>query len=232
MRQPLRRTENKKQIDESLLFQLLKEGDSVAVRQFVQDNNRRLFRVARAVLRDESEAEDVVQETYIRAFANLASFRGESSLLSWLTRIALNEAYGRLRRRKRPTTGIEAIEQASESGGAELILFPNSPPNPELEFGRQQVRLVLERFIDELPEPFRLVFILREIEELSIEQTANILSLAPATVKTRLHRARRQLRKALTSKLAAGFTDLFPFGGAKCSRLTERVLRTTFIGRR
>ena len=210
---------------DAVLVDFARQGEEAAMRLIIQRHNRRLYRTARAILRDDPEAEDDVQEVYLRAFAALDGFRGEASLSTWLTRIALNEALGRLRRR-RPTSGLEAIDAAAGRNGADLIVFPGAQPpgSPESEFARGQVRLLLEQAIDELPEPFRVVFILRDIEEMSIEQTALHLSLKPETVKTRLHRARRLIRAALSKQVSSAFAELFPFGGSRCDRMTERVM--------
>jgi RNA polymerase sigma-70 factor (ECF subfamily) len=205
------------------LAALARQGDGAAFRAIMQRHNRRLYRAARAVLHDDAEAEDVVQEAYVRAFAALGDFRGDSSLATWLTRIALNEALGRLRRR-RPTVEIETFDARPE---ARVIPFPLMSPdmNPEQAAARQDVRRLLERAIDGLPEPFRVVFVLRDVEELSIEETAAQLGLRPETVKTRLHRARRRLREALDAELASALTDAFPFAGARCARITDAVLK-------
>jgi RNA polymerase sigma-70 factor (ECF subfamily) len=211
--------------DDPALVERIRRRDEAAVRTIVRRYNRRLFRVARAVVHDDAEAEDIVQETYVRAFTHIGTFRGGSSLSTWLTRIALNEALGRLRRR-RPTTGIEAIDAEAARDGASVVTFPATAPtaNPETDMARRQVRQLLEQAVDGLPEPFRLVFILREIEGLSVEETALHLDLQPETVRTRLHRARRLMRLALARELSPTFLDLFPFGGARCERMVERVL--------
>src|SRR5690606_6192452 len=134
-----------------------RQGDEQAVRVLVRRYNQQLFRVARGIVRDDGEAEDVVQAAYVRAFTSLDGYRGEASFSTWLTRIALNEAYGRLRRR-RPTVELSAVETADGSGGGQLLMFPGvpSPASPENEAGREQVRQVLEQAIDAIPEPFRL----------------------------------------------------------------------------
>src|SRR5690606_28692687 len=176
----------------------------------------RLFRAARAVLRNDAEAEDVVQETYVKAFTRLDSFEGKAAFSTWLTRIALNEAFGR-RRRKKALEGLDAAEQA-ESRGAELIPFPGAaaPLSPEAATGRRAMHAMLEELIDALPDPFRVVFVLRKIEELSTEEVAADLGLNPATVKTRLFRARRLLREAIAARFADGFAAVYPFDGARC----------------
>jgi RNA polymerase sigma-70 factor (ECF subfamily) len=211
-------------MSEAELVSLARAGDGDALRFIVQSHNRRLYRVARAVLHDDGEAEDVVQEAYVRAFSNLEKFRGDSSLSTWLTRIALNEALGRLRQR-RPKVALDTLDSPQERDRM-VIPFPlmKYDANPEQSAARQNVRKLLERAIDGLPEPFRVVFVLRDVEEMSVEETAAQLGLRPETVRTRLHRARAQLRKALDSELASALTDAFPFGGHRCARLADAVL--------
>lgn len=200
---------------------LARLGVEDAFRAIMQRCNQRLFRVARAIVRDDAEAEDVVQEAYARAFAHLAGYRGDAGILTWLTRITINEARGRLRRR-RGTVDLDALRDEAP-GGAEIIMFPTTE-TPEADAARAQVRQLLEEAIDELPEAFRLVFLLREVEGCSTEEAATQLGLQPATVKTRLHRARRLLRQALDEKLAPTLAGAFPFLGTRCERLTTAVL--------
>jgi len=215
-------------LPEGELVDHARAGDREAFRAIMTRCNQRLFRVARAVVRDEAEAEDVLQEAYARAFAAIAGFRGESGIATWLTRIVLNEAHGRLRRR-RPMVELDEVEaaQAGAPGGGQVLAFPNmaKSDDPEADAARAQIRRILERAVDELPEPFRLVFMLREVEELSVEETANHLGLKVETVKTRLHRARRRLREALDAQLADVMVGAYPFLGARCTRITEAVLR-------
>jgi RNA polymerase sigma-70 factor (ECF subfamily) len=203
-------------LGDAALVGLARRRDEAAVRELVRRHNRRLFRVARGVLRDDAEAEDVVQETWVRAFIGLDRFRGEASLATWLTRIALNEALGRLRRR-RPRAALAALDEKGST-----IMLPL--PGPEVEAGRAQIRQVLERAVDALPEPFRLVFVLREVEGLSVAEAAALLAIRPETVKTRLHRARRLLRRSIEAMLSAGFADIFPFDGDRCANMAERVV--------
>jgi RNA polymerase sigma-70 factor (ECF subfamily) len=211
-------------LDDAALVELARRGDNAAVRVLVRRHNQRLFRVARGVLRDDAEAEDVVQATYVRAFTHLDGFRGEAALGTWLTRIALNEALGRLRRR-RPGADLATLDSVAADGGS-VIMFPMSPApaGPESEAGRAQVRQVLERAVDALPEPFRLVFVVREIEGMSTEEAATLLAIRPETVKTRLHRARRLLRLSIERMLSAGFGEIYPFDGARCANMAERVI--------
>ena len=205
------------------LIVLAQNRDESAVRVLVRRHNQRLFRVARGVVRDDGEAEDIVQETYVRAFTNLDRFRGEAAFSTWLTRIALNEAYGRLRR-KRHTVDISALDSAAEGG--HVIMFPlsPSPPDPEAAAGREQVRRIMEQAVDRLPDIFRVVFIMRDIEGLSTEEAAQLLSIKPETVKTRLFRARRLIRGEVEKVLSTSFTEVFPFAGKRCAEMADKVI--------
>lgn len=218
-------TRDRTGLSDTDLVTLMRRGDEAAFAIVIQRHNRRLFRVARSVIRDDAEAEDVVQEAYVRAFRNLDGFRGEARLSTWLTRIALNEALDRMRRR-RPNVPLTAIDDAG--GGQEsslMSLFTGAAAaDPERSASRAEIRRLVEDAIDALPSAFRTVFVLREIEGMSIEETASELDLKPETVKTRLHRARRQLRSALEDTLAAALNDAFPFDGARCTKMAERVL--------
>jgi RNA polymerase sigma-70 factor (ECF subfamily) len=202
-----------------------REGDGGAFRTIMQRHNRRLYRVARSIVRSDSEAEDIVQEAYLHAFASLGSFRGDSSLATWLTRITLNEALGRLRR-QRPTVDLATLD-LDEADSQRIIPFPHmatAAADPERMVAQREIRRMIERAIDDLPEAFRVVFVLREIEELSVEETAAFLGVNAATVKTRLHRGRRLLRQALDQQLASALTDAFPFDGMRCTRMADRIL--------
>jgi RNA polymerase sigma-70 factor (ECF subfamily) len=204
------------------LVSLARQANAAAFQAIMQRHNRRLYRVARSILRNDSDAEDAVQEAYISAFTHLPEFRGQAELSTWLTRIVLNEALGRLRRR-RPTVELAVLDSPLDQHNARIIPFPLAD-NPERSAARREIRHLLEQAIDALPEPFRLVFVLRAIEEMSIEETAAYLKLRPETVKTRLHRARRLLRKTLDAELASVLTDTFPFAGARCARIVDAVL--------
>lgn len=212
-------------LSEAELVAYARRGHREAFRQIMRRGNQRLFRVARGVLNDDAEAEDAVQEAWTLAFAKLDSFRGEASLLTCMTRIVLNECYGRLRRRK-PTVDIEQVEAAQQHGEGRILMFPAhyGSEDPAAGASRAQMRAVIERAIAALPEPFRVVFVMREVEECSAEETASALAIRPETVKTRLHRARRLLRSALHDNLANALNDAFPFLGPRCDRMTEAVL--------
>jgi RNA polymerase sigma-70 factor (ECF subfamily) len=206
-------------LSETALVRLAQEGDRDAFRAIMTRCNQRLFRIARGVLGDDTEAEDALQEAYLRAFAGIAGFRSESSLQTWLSTIVLNEARGRLRRR-RPQVALALIDE--QPNVVALPLAP--PPNPEVEAARAETRRLLERALDRLPSDFRVVFLLRDVEGCSVEETAEQLGILAATVKTRLFRARRMLRAALDEGMAEVLRDAFPFLGARCEGISDRVL--------
>ena len=205
------------------LVRRARERDEPAIRSIMQSNNRRLYRLARGILRNDSEAEDVVQETYARAFTHLEDFRGDSSLGTWLGRIAINEALGRLRRQR---ANVEWTSLPPGTLEAQIIQFPRSASeDPEKSMAQREIQHVVEHAIDELPEAFRIVFITRMIEGMNVEETAEILGLKPETVKTRLHRARTMLRDNVEKKIGPVVMAAFPFAGQRCERLTEAVLK-------
>lgn len=206
------------------LVALARAGHHEAFRHIMQRCNQRLFRVARAVLNDDQEAEDALQDAYIRAFDRLDSFRGDSKLSTWLTRIVLNECYQRLRK-QRPTIPIDKLEFGQDS--AQVLNFPGNygMENPINTAGRSQVRQLIESAIEALPEPFRVVFVMRSVEEYSTQETADMLGIPPDTVKTRLHRARRQLRNELSEKLESSLSEAYPFLGHRCARITNTVMQ-------
>ena len=156
-------------------------------------------------------------------FRSLDSFKGDAMFSTWLTKIALNEALTRIRR-LRPVAELDELDIAANGG--QVIMFPTSltPPGADAELARGQVRALLEQAIDELPAAFRIVFILRDVEEMSIDETATQLALKPETVKTRLHRARKLMRAAIEKRLSSGFAELFPFNGARCERMADQVV--------
>ncbi|WP_179301008.1 MULTISPECIES: RNA polymerase sigma factor [unclassified Mesorhizobium] len=201
-----------------LLVQRALARDAGAFRTIIKTYNQQLYRIARGILRNDAEAEDVVQEAYVHAFANLATFRGDSSLATWLSRIVINEALGRLRKRRRTVAMPENPE-------AQIIRFPLNPSDdPERTMAQRQILALVERATDSLPDIYRMVFVARVIEGLSMEETADLLGVRPETVKTRLHRARSLLRKALDDEIGPVLLDAFPFAGRRCERLTKAVM--------
>jgi RNA polymerase sigma-70 factor (ECF subfamily) len=213
---------------EAELIDRARARDEAALREIMQANNRRLYRLARGILRNDSEAEDVVQETYVRAFTHFDGFRGESGLSTWLSRIAINEALGRVRS-ARPHVELGSVPEAALE--AQIIKFPVSPAgDPERTMAQREIQRVVERAIDELPDVFRMVFVARVMEGMNIEETADLLGVKPETVKTRLHRARTMLRENVEKEIGPVMMDAFPFAGWRCERLTVSVLKRLGIG--
>jgi RNA polymerase sigma-70 factor, ECF subfamily len=198
--------------------------DETAFRTIMQRHNRRLYRIARAILRNDTEAEDAVQEAYFKAFTHLDSFRADSTLATWLARITINEALGRLRR-ERSAMGLGSIEAPRLE--AQIIQFPQAvtSDDPERTMAQREILRLVERATDNLPEIFRIVFMTRVIEGMSVEETADLLGLHPETVKTRLHRARRLVREELNKQIGPILMDAFPFAGRRCERITHAVLQ-------
>ena len=198
--------------------------DGNAFRTIMKRHNQRLYRLARGIVRDDGEAEDIVQEAYVSAFAHLDGFRGDSTLATWLSRIVINEALGRLRKTRAAGRFVTTGDPRQQ---AEIIPFPHnaSTENPERAMAQKQILQLVERATDSLPDVYRTVFIARVIEGLSIEETASLLSIRPETVKTRLHRARSLLRKELDAQIGPVLLDAFPFAGRRCERLTTAVMK-------
>jgi RNA polymerase sigma-70 factor (ECF subfamily) len=200
-------------------------GDGAAVRLVTERNNQRLFRAAWSILKNRDEAEDAVQAAYMRAFAAIGTFEGRSSLSTWLTRIVINEALGRARSEKRRRARLDSSSVVHlDEYREKLMRGSTSVAAPDAALAREQVRGLLEKAIADLPTGFRQVFVLREVEGLSVDETAEALDILPATVKTRLLRARRRLQEALAPDLKAALTGTFPFAGADCAAMTERVM--------
>ncbi len=197
--------------------------DAGAFRAIMRAHNQRLYRIARGVVRNDGEAEDVVQEAYVRAFTHLDGFRGDSSLSTWLSRIVINEALGRLRKSRRRAETALPLEQADE---ARIIPFPlnSSNDDPERTMAQRQILRLVEKATDNLPDIYRAVFVARVIEGLSIEETAEVIGIRPETVKTRLHRARVLVRRELDEQIGPVLLDAFPFAGRRCERLTTAVM--------
>jgi RNA polymerase sigma-70 factor (ECF subfamily) len=211
-------------LDEAELVESARRKDRAAVRSIIKQHNRRLYRLARSIVRDDSEAEDVLQEAYLRAFASLDSFRGEAQFGTWIGRIVINEALGS-RRRKRSTIDVD-LHQQTVRPDAEIIPFPAANPelDPEKTMAQREIRMLLEGAIDRLPETFRQVLVARLIEGMSVQETADLFAIPPQTVKTRLHRARGLLKREMEKHIGPVIGGAFPFAGRRCDRLTENVL--------
>ncbi|GHE68660.1 RNA polymerase sigma factor [Camelimonas fluminis] len=188
----------------------------------MQGYNQRLYRIARSIIPNDSEAEDIVQEAYVDAFAHLDGFRGQSSLATWLSRIVINEALGRLRKKR---VAMERLQTGEHNADAEIIEFPRNADqvDPERAMAQRQILRLVEQATDNLPVVYRTVFIARVIEGLSVSETAELPGVPPGIVKTRLHSARSLARQALEAKIGPVLPDAFPFAGKRCERLTAAV---------
>ena len=202
---------------EAALVAAARGGDGAAFEAIMRRHNRQLFRTARAILRNEADAEEAVQEAYLTAFLHLDGFSGTARLSTWLVKITVNEALGRLRRRM---PGGESEDLAEET----MSKRTTAEASPEAAAAQGEIRRLLEAAIDALPQAQRTVFMLRAVEEFSTEDTASCLGIPPETVKTRLHRARQALRRRLQHCVASALTDTFPFAGARCDRVVAAVL--------
>jgi RNA polymerase sigma-70 factor, ECF subfamily len=217
--------------DDAALAQLAAQGDHDAFTQIMRRYNQRLYRLAISVIGEASEAEDVLQESYVRAFYAFGSYAGAGSLGAWLARIVRNEAIDRLRARdsRRSHVAIEA-DLGEPSDDSEMNVNDDPAGAPATQFDPQvlavnsELRHLLEAAIQRLPEQFRTAFVLREVEGLSVEETAEYLGIPAATVKTRDHRARNLLRGYLRTDIDTTIPRTFPFLGSTCERLVQRVL--------
>jgi RNA polymerase sigma-70 factor, ECF subfamily len=198
--------------------------DHAAFEALMRRHNQRLFRVARAILGDDAEAEDALQDAYLDAYRHMDTFRREAELLTWLTRIVVNQALMRLRKQKRHATVVSLQSPEGPDGPRYADLRDDSIEAPSHTALRAEVRRVMERRIDELPLTFRTVFIMREVEDMSVQETADALGIPASTVRTRLFRARALLREALARDLDIATPDLFGFAGARCDRIVAGVL--------
>jgi RNA polymerase sigma-70 factor, ECF subfamily len=198
----------------------IRTGDRAAFEQLMRLYNRRLYRLARAALRDDAEAEDALQDAYLAAYRSLDRFRGDSAISTWLSRLVLNECFGRLRRGARRQKVIPMVSPTQEM---DTVAEPDTEA-PDRLLARAQIRALLERKLDDLPEAFRLVFVLRSVEELSVEETAQTLGIPEATVRSRYFRAKGLLREALAQEIDLAERDIFEFGGQHCDRMVERVM--------
>lgn len=204
--------------DEEIVTRVL-GGESQLYEILMRRYNQRLFRVAVAILHDPSEAEDVIQDTYVRAYQHLADFEGRAKFSTWLTRIAVHEALARARRRAR----YQSVENFEESKGDIMESFASSAHDPEQEASRRELSDLLEKAILGLPEDYRLILMMRHVEDMSTEETAECLQVSEQNVKTRLFRARALLRKQLYKQVGAASVDAFVFLGARCDRVVRQV---------
>ena len=210
---------------DSELVRRISAGDHAAFEALMRQFNRPLFRVARSILKDDAEAEDALQEAYVIAYAGIAKFRSEAKLSTWLTRIVINESLGRLRKQKRERVVIPfSSEVHEEEAVKEAAVSDDSKTSPEAATLRGEIRDLLERKIDELPMAFRTVFMMRELEEMSVEETSQCLDIPEATVRSRLFRAKGLLRESLAREIDVATADAFAFAGERCDRIVATVL--------
>lgn len=198
-------------------------GEEAAFEAIMRRHNRLLFRTARGILKSDAEAEDALQDAYLRAWHGLDRFRAEARLSTWLVRIVANEALGRLRRRGAQVIPLEAAMQSTEPD-LQDSLHDDADRQPERQAMRAQMRRLMEARIDLLPDAFRSVFMLRAVEELSVEEVAQALQIPQATVRTRFFRARSLLREGLSQDVDLAIGDAFSFDGARCDRIVAAVL--------
>jgi RNA polymerase sigma-70 factor (ECF subfamily) len=198
--------------------------DEAAVRLVTSRNNQRLFRTAWSILKDRSEAEEAVQDGYLKAFGAIGTFAGRSSLSTWLTRIVVNEALARRARIQKRSQLLNEGSVVVLDEYREKLMAGSIAQSPEKLLMRRQIARLLETAIARLPNIFRPVFVLREIEGFSVEETAEALQIPEETVKTRLFRARHRLQKELSPDLCDALSETFPFAGADCEALTNRVI--------
>lgn len=212
-------------LDDPALAARVAVGDATAAQLVVRRNNQRLFRTAWSILNNRAEAEDAVQSAYLKAFAAIGTFEGRSSLSTWLTRIAANEALERRRANLRRKARLDEDSVVVMEQYRDRLAQGSATPSPDESLVREQIRQVLETAIGRLPDDFRMVFVLREVEGLSVEETAETLGVGQATIKTRHLRARRRLRADLDPELRTALEGAFPFAGLDCDALTRRVMQ-------
>jgi RNA polymerase sigma-70 factor (ECF subfamily) len=215
-------------LDELALVRRVLAGDGAAFELVMRRHNRRLYRLARSMLRDAADAEDALQDAYLAAYQAMGNFRGEASLSTWLSRVVANQCLARLRRQNRRDNIVPMVAL----GGLEEQEAPAMPADdnetPDRALVRSELRAILERKLDELPEAFRTVFVLRSVEEMSVEEVAQTLNLPEATVRTRHFRARSLLRESLAQDIDIAERDVWAFDGERCDRIVAAVLRRAY----
>ena len=208
----------------------VQRADATAFAVLMRRYNRRLYRTARAILKDDGAAEDAVQEGYVAAWRHIGDFRGDAQIGTWLTRIVVNQALQALRRTRRERVVVLFEEPADEPAtGDDAGAGSLAPEAPENAMLRTEMRRLIERKIDELPEAYRTVFMLREVEDMTVDETSSALGIPAATVRSRLFRAKARLRASLAEELDGATQEVFGFDGERCDRIVEAVL--TRIGR-
>jgi RNA polymerase sigma-70 factor (ECF subfamily) len=209
------------ELSDEIIVDRVRAGDTALYEILVRRHNQRLYRTVRAILRDDRDVEDVMQQAYIDAYQHLGQFRGTAKFATWLTRIAVNRAIrnGQGERRQ--------LSLVSRDADADIAIEHTAAPglDPEHAMYGHELKAVLESLVDELPDPFRVVFVMREVEGLSTAETAASLAINEDTVKTRLHRAKKLLRDKLDSRLGPAAQEIYPFHLTRCDRIVEGVMR-------
>jgi len=206
--------------DEDVVTKVL-QGETALFEIVMRRHNQRLYRVARAILHNEDEAEDVMQDAYVRAYEHLHQFAGRAKFSTWLTRIAVHEALARRQRSNR----YQALEPVSEGMGELMDGFASGSPNPEQQASNDEMRTLLEEAVEQLPDAYRGIFVLRDVEEMSTSEAADVLGITEENVKVRLHRARALLRKSLYEQAGLKRRELFPFHDQRCDRVVKNVFQ-------
>jgi len=208
------------------IAQRIATGDREELGLLMRRHNQMLYRTARSILKDDAEAEDAVQEAYLLAYRGMGGFRGDAKLSTWLVRIVANEAIGRVRKRSRRAEVFWLNDSSKQNDEAAYLNTDDaSPEQPEQIALRMETRRLLEAMIDKLPDAFRTVFVLRAIEEMTVDEIATALDIPQATVRTRFFRAKSLLREGLSRETNFAFEDVFAFAGARCDRIVAGVLR-------
>jgi RNA polymerase sigma-70 factor, ECF subfamily len=211
-------TQPKPLSDEEVVVRVL-AGETAMFEIVMRRHNQRIYRVARAILRNDGEAEDVMQDAYVRAYEHLHQFAGRAKFSTWLTRIAVHEALARQRRSKR----YEEVGPTSEREGDPMDRFASLTPNPEQQMSNSELRRLLEQAVEKLPDAYRAVFMLREVEDMSTTDAAYALEITEENVKVRLHRARALLRKSLFAVAGTESREAFNFNAVRCDRVVKNV---------
>jgi len=213
-------------LPDSAIVRRVRAGDRALFEILMRRHNQRVYRVVRAVMKDEADVEDVMQQAYINAFTHLHQFEERSQFSTWLIRIALHEAFGRRRKMRAPESTVRIRFALGDDGGAFMETLTSPQADPERQAYAQELRRVLEAAVDTLPEAYRTVFMLRDIEGLSTSETGEGLGLGEEAVKTRLHRARAMIRRAVTARIGAVTPEAFQFHAPRCDRVVAAVMAT------
>jgi len=216
-------------LSDSDIVRRVRAGEHALFEALMRRHNQRVYRTARAVVKDEAEVEDIMQQAYINAFTHLHQFEDRSEFSTWLTRIVLNEAFARRQKRQRAAS---IAPHAGDEGGAMMERMQSSQPDPERQAYAEELRRVLEHAVDELPDNYRAVFMLRDVEGLSTSETGAGLGLGEEAVKTRLHRARAMVRRSVTARIGALSAEAFQFQAPRCDRVVAAVLESIQAGAR